>query len=158
MLKKMTMLLILLILSLSLVSCGKTKDQSNLTNVNDMSSPTSTSSSILDVKILDISFYDMNGNKLQATDGWIHVQKNTKIVVTYTGNADQIDYIFTPTGSETYNLQKIIGNSFVGPNDTKAEFVWNPSTDQSMGYISISINQGHYSLRSDDINVIYQTN
>jgi hypothetical protein len=99
----------------------------------------------------------MNGNKLQASDGWIHVQRNTKITVTYTGKADQIDYIFTPTGTETYNLQKIIGNSFVGPNDTKAEFVWSPSPVQSMGYISISINQGHYSLRSDDINVIYQT-
>lgn len=120
-------------------------------------SPQSTSGSILNVKILDISLFDMNGNKLQATDGWIHVQKNTKIVVTYSGNADEIDYIFTPTGTETYNLQKIIGNSFVGPNDTKAEFVWSPSSDPSIGYISVSISQGNYSVKSDYINVIYQT-
>lgn len=155
MIKKTALLLILLTLTLSLISCSQLKSQSDLAGAS-ITSPENTANSILDVKILDISFYDMNGNKLQTINGWIQVQKNTKIEVTYTGNADQIDYIFTPSGSETYNLQRIIGNSFVGPNDTKAEFIWSPSSDQTMGYITVSINQGRYSVKSNDINVVYQ--
>jgi len=90
---------------------------------------------ILDVKIIDVSFFGAGGNKIDAVDNWRHVQKDTKIVVTYSGEADQINYIFTPAGTETYNMQKIIGSSFVGKNDTKAEFIWSPSVDESLGYI-----------------------
>jgi hypothetical protein len=136
-----------------MTSCENSNKQS-ITNSNIVTNTVSSSNrSILDVKILDISFYDENGKKITPKDGWIPVHKSTKIVVSYKGSADQIDFIFTPSGAETYNSQKIIGNSFVGPNDTKAEFIWTPSSDQSMGYINISINQGNYSLKSDLINV-----
>jgi hypothetical protein len=145
-----------LFLILLMTSCVKSNNQPDTRNKDIKANTGISSRSILNVKILNISFYDENGNKLNPIAGWIHLQKNTKIVVTYSGNADQIDYIFTPTGTETYNLQKIIGNSFVGPNDTKAEFVWTPSADQTLGYINISINQGNYSVKSDLINVTYQ--
>jgi hypothetical protein len=142
---------------------NEVKDLNHFESMYTLHIPNSTKStsealtrSIIDVKILDISFYDENGNKLNPIDGWIPLHKKTKIVVTYSGRADQIDYIFTPTGTETYNLQKIIGNSFVSPNDTKAEFIWTPSAEQTLGYINISIHQGNYSVRSELINVMYQ--
>ena len=111
---------------------------------------------ILDVKIIGVSFYDASGNKLESDGNWIHIGADTKITVTYSGAADQIDYIFTPAGTETYNLQEIIGNSFVGASDAKAEFIWTPTDSQSLGYINVSINLGRYSVRSDYINVIYE--
>jgi hypothetical protein len=152
--KKALWLVLLLMLAFFMTSSGKSNKQYSMSQNNIVTNTGSPSSSILNVKILDISFYDENGYKLTPVDGWIHIGKNTKIIVSYKGSADQIDYIFTPTGTETYNSQKIIGNSFVGPNDTKAEFIWTPSADQTLGYINISINKGNYSLKSDLINVV----
>ena len=149
-------LLLILILVIFMTSCTNSNKQNSTSQNNVIKNTGSPSGSILDVKILNISFYDEKGKKLTPVDGWIHIGKNTKIIVSYKGSADQIDYIFTPTGTETYNSQKIIGNSFVGPNDTKAEFTWTPSADQSLGYINISIYQGNYSLKSDLINVTTQ--
>ncbi len=158
--KKAFWLVPLLILILFMTSCGKNNNKHNskpsARKNNVVTNNGGTSNSILNVKILDISFYDEKGKKITPVAGWIHVGKNTKIVVSYEGSAYQIDYIFTPSGTETYNSQKIIGNSTVGANDTKGEFVWNPSTDESLGYINISINQGNYSLKSDVINVTTQ--
>lgn len=146
----------LLIFILFTASCGYSNNQPCTSRSNTVTNHGISSRSILDVKILDISFYDRNGTKLKPVDGWIRINKSTKIVVTYKGSADQIDYIFAPTGTETYKLQKIIGYSFVGPNDTKAEFIWTPSADQSLGYITVSINQGNYSIKSDPITVTTQ--
>lgn len=154
--KKSFRLGILLILVLFMTSCGNSNKQPSTSKNNIVTSTVSSSGSILDVKIMDISFYDEKGKKLTPIDGWIPVHKNTKIVVSYEGSAHQIDFIFTPAGSGTYNSQMIIGNSSVRPNDTKAEFIWTPSADQSLGYINISINQGNYSLKSELINVTTQ--
>jgi hypothetical protein len=154
--KKSFWLVPLLTLILFITSYGKSDNKPITIKNNAVTNTGSASESILDVKILDISFYDEKGKKLTPVDGWIHVHKSTKIVVSYEGSAYQIDYIFTPAGTGTYNSQKIIGNSSVGSNDTKAELIWTPSTDESLGYINISINLGNYSLKSDLINVTTQ--
>lgn len=154
--RKTFWLVLLLILVFFMTSCRNSNKQNSTSQNNIITNTGSPSGSNLDVKILGITFYDEKGKKLTPVDGWIHICKNTKIIVSYKGSADQIDYIFTPTGTETYNSQKIIGNSFVGPNDTKAEFTWAPNADQTLGYINISINQGNYSLKSDLINVTTQ--
>lgn len=130
------------------------KDQTAKPSKNYEKSVYNSKSSILNVKILDISFFNDNGTKIQPVAGWIHINKNVKIIVQYRGRADQIDYIFTPTGTETYKLQRIIGSSFVKRNNTRAEFVWAPDKDQSLGYITVSIIQGSYSLKAGLINVI----
>ena len=155
--KKAFRLVPLFLLILFMTSCAKSNNIPITSKTDGVTNTGSSSGSILDVKILDISFYDEKGKKLTPDgDGWINVHKSTKIVVSYEGSADQIDYIFTPTGSGTYNSQKIIGNSSVEPKDTKAEFIWTPSTDESLGYINVSINKGNYSLKSDLINVTAQ--
>lgn len=153
--KKAVWLTSLLLFLVFMTSYGYSYKQPVASKPDSKMNPGISSRSILDVKILDISFYDENGVKLNPESGWIRLSKKTKIVVTYKGSADQIDYIFTPTGTGTYNLQKIIGNSFVRPTDTKAKFIWTPSADESLGYITISINQGNYSLKSDLIKVTY---
>lgn len=154
--KKTFWLVLLLIFILFMASCGYSNNQPCTSRNNTVTNHGISSRSILNVKILDVSFYDRNGTKLMPVDGWIRINKNAKIVVTYKGSSDQIDYIFTPTGTETNKFQKIIGYSFVGSNDTKAEFIWTPSADQSLGYITVSINQGNYSLKSDLIKVTTQ--
>lgn len=151
--KKFFWLVVLFSFIVFMTSFGYNKNLPGTSKKNILKNTGISTRSILDVKILDISFYDKNGTKLKPIAGWLRVSKNSKIVVKYKGSADQIDYIFTPTGTETYNSQKIIGNSFVRPNDNKAEFIWTPSADQSLGYITISINQGNYSLKSYYINV-----
>ena len=142
--KKILWLLVSLIIVVLLGSCTNSSDAVNSNNT------------ILDVKIEDVSFYDANGNKLEPTDNWIPLQADTKIVVTYQGPSDQIDYVFTPTGTQTYNQQQIIGTSPVGLDDTRAELIWTPADDQSLGHINISINLGSYCVRSEYINVIYE--
>jgi hypothetical protein len=154
--KKSFCVVLLLILVLFMTSCENSNRRLDTSQNNIATNTVISSGSILDVKIVDISFYDEKGKKLTNIDGWIHVHKNTKIVVSYEGNADQIDFIFVPAGTEMYTSQTIIGYSLVGPNDKKAEFIWAPSAEQSLGYIIISINQCRYSLKSDSINVITQ--
>lgn len=106
------------------------------------------------IEIIDVSFLDDADNKMEKVDNWLTIKGKIKIIVKFKGDVDQVDYIFTPTGTETYIEQKIIGISNVEKDTQYAEFTWAP-TESLMGHISVRLNKGNESITLYDIANIY---
>ncbi len=98
-----------------------------------------------------IRFETPDGNVINETSGWFELGTKVKIVIVLEGSCANVDLFVTPTGTETYTLQKMIGT--VTPNNNIAEYIWDVP-DGTMGHFNVIAYNGNVGRRSDLINVI----
>lgn len=104
-------------------------------------------------EISSIQFLNPDGSPIQAKDGWYVLPSNCTIKVNVEGAATQVDFILTPTGTETYLLQKLIGSAVV--LEKSAIIEWKVP-DDLMGHFWVLAYNGPIARKSGDINVISQ--
>ena len=75
--------------------------------------------------IRSVELVDKNGNLLPVTDGWINLQANSIIRVSFDGAANYIEYYTEPTGTEVLLEQRIIGADYIyKKGERTAQFEW----------------------------------
>ena len=101
--------------------------------------------------IKDIIFETPDGKVINKNAGWFELGKKVKIVIVLEGSCTEVELFVTPTGTETYTLQKMIG--MVTPNNNIAEYTWDVP-DGTMGHFNIIAYNGNAGRRSESVNVI----
>lgn len=104
-------------------------------------------------EIMEISFKDDLGNDL-FKDGWVTVGEDnrTKITIKVKGNCTSIDMFMSPTGTETYTLQRMVGfiTSEIGQNEF--EYTWNVPKG-TIGHFWIIAYNNNNGQRSEYFNI-----
>ncbi len=103
--------------------------------------------------IKDITFKTIDGKVIEEEANWFTLEKQVRIIVTLEGDCQQIELFVTPTGTETYKLQKLIDE--VTPNQNVAEYIWEVP-DYTMGHFNIIAYNRDVGRRSDYYNVYYE--
>lgn len=101
--------------------------------------------------IKDITFNTLDGKVIEEEANWFFLDKQVRIIVTLEGDCQEVDLFVTPSGSETYKLQKLIDK--ITPNQNVAEYVWNVPDDTHDHFNIIAYNK-NVGRRSDLYNVI----
>lgn len=101
--------------------------------------------------IQEIRFETPDGKIIKENAGWFELGKKAKIVIVLKGICTQVDLFITPTGTQTYTMQKMIDT--VSPNNNIAEYTWDVP-DGTMGHFNIIAYNGNVGRRSELVNVI----
>lgn len=107
-------------------------------------------------EIRSIEVTDLNGNSV--FDGtWATVPKDGKIQFEFelADECTQIDLYYTPTGTGTYIMQKMIGFISVAPDQDRVSYVWEVPKGTMCHVWAIAYN-GNVGRISETINVYYE--
>ncbi|MFA5881119.1 MAG: hypothetical protein WC834_02895 [Eubacteriales bacterium] len=102
--------------------------------------------------IKDIRFETVDGKVIKENGGWFELGQKVKIVIVLEGSCTQVDFFVTPTGTQTYTLQKMIGT--VTANNNIAEYTWDVP-DGTMGHFDIIAYKDNVGRRSGLFNIIH---
>jgi len=100
--------------------------------------------------IKSLQILDQNGNPLPETGGWVSLNSESIIEVAFEGDASQVDFYITPTGTETYLEQEIIGAVDVIKGENTARFNWDVP-DSFLGYIWVLVYNGDVATTSQGV-------
>lgn len=104
-------------------------------------------------EIIEVSFTNILDEDL-LKDGWFTVGEDNKakINIKVKGNCTSVDMFITPTGTETYVLQKMVDSLIGGPGENQFEYIWNVP-EGTIGHFWIIAYNGDIGRKSKSFNI-----
>ncbi len=104
--------------------------------------------------IKDVAFKTMDGKAIEKNANWYMLDKQVKIIIIFEGDCQTVDLFVSPSGSESYKMQRLIEE--VSTTQNVVEYVWNVP-DDTQGHFNIIAYNGNAGRKSDYYNIVSKT-